>query len=332
MLPEKPLLTIAIPTYNRSAYLKQLLDVLAPQLAGESRVELLISDNSSPDDTPAVVEAFRSKGLSLVYKRNGTNIGSDANFLQCYNMAQGAYVWIVGDDDVIVPGGLQQVLDVLEKREYDLVFVSSYPFRDVYLPPGKSKLKGKIVTFPDATHYALRVHTGLAFISGNIIRKSTLEAKPHRDFSELIGTNLIHLSWTYTLLTRDPKCVLLRDLLVAVKTENTGGYGTCQVFGRNLKQMVQVMLGQGNPIGKALLDRNVQSFLPWATVQDRAGKSVNNLPEDTEGILRELYGSNFRYWVFLWPAIKLPLPLAKAWVFLGKVTSRLDRILGYPMA
>src|ERR1700741_4037653 len=109
MQSDNPLLTIAIPTYYRGRFLNQLLEILAPQLKGESRVELIISDNSSQDETPAVVDSFKKTGLSVTYKRNETNIGADANFLQCYQMASGEYVWIVGDDDVIVSGGLQLV-------------------------------------------------------------------------------------------------------------------------------------------------------------------------------------------------------------------------------
>jgi abequosyltransferase len=331
MLPERPLLTIAIPTYNRADCLNVLLRELIPQIT-DDRVELLISDNASPDHTPKIVDAYCPRDVKINYIRNRENIGPDANFLQCYNLAKGEYVWIVGDDDVIVPGGLRQVLKILEKREFDQAFVSAYTFRDAYSPPERSRFSGRVVVFSNAVNYALRTYTGLAFITGNILRKATLEAKPHPDFSEMIGTNLIHLSWTYTLLSMNPKCILFRDRLVAVKTENTGGYGTCQVFGKNLKEMVRLMLGEDSEVGRALLNRNLQSFLPWATVEDRSGKSVNNLPEDTEAILRGLYGGNIRYWIFLWPALKLPLPLAKMWVFLVKVIGRIDRAVGYPIS
>jgi glycosyltransferase involved in cell wall biosynthesis len=54
----RPLLTIAIPNFNRAGYLKELLSLLAAQLRNEPRVELIISDNASPDETPAVVQDF----------------------------------------------------------------------------------------------------------------------------------------------------------------------------------------------------------------------------------------------------------------------------------
>ena len=44
----RPLLTIAIPNFNRAA----------AQLRNEPRVELIISDNASPNETPAVVQDF----------------------------------------------------------------------------------------------------------------------------------------------------------------------------------------------------------------------------------------------------------------------------------
>ncbi|MGA8531487.1 MAG: glycosyltransferase family 2 protein [Acidobacteriaceae bacterium] len=331
MPPERPLLTIAIPTYNRSIYLKKLLDELAPQLLHEGRAEILISDNASPDDTPAVVDNFVRMFPGARYVRNPENIGSDANFLQCYNLAQGEYVWIFGDDDVLVEGGLRQILEVLAAREYDMLYVSSRQFRDRYVPPDPGELTGRLMTFSDCSTFALRVGTGLAFISGNILRKSRIEAVLHQDFGEFVGSNLVHLSWTYTLLAQQPKCAIVRDPLVANKTENTGGFGTCKVFGENIHQMAQRILGEHSALGKALINRNLQSFLPWATVQDRSGKSIRNLKEKPEDILHEIYKENFRYWIFLLPILKLPLPLAKAWLFAVRVTNRVDQLLDFPL-
>src|SRR6201985_2075501 len=132
MQPERPLLTIAIPTYNRSNYLAQLLSVLTPQLGDEPRVELIISDNASLDDTPTIVASFQQKHFHLTYIRNETNIGPDAKFLPCYEKASVKYVWIVADDDIIVPTAIDKILAYLSREEYDLVYVSSYGIQDLY--------------------------------------------------------------------------------------------------------------------------------------------------------------------------------------------------------
>ena len=115
MQPERPLLTIAIPTYNRSGCLAQLLDGLTPQLEGETRVELLICDNASPDDTSSVAASFRERGLALIYSRNETNIGSDANFIRCYEMAHGEYVWIFEMTTSLLPADCKRSLVALKR-------------------------------------------------------------------------------------------------------------------------------------------------------------------------------------------------------------------------
>jgi glycosyltransferase involved in cell wall biosynthesis len=63
MQPDRPLLTIAIPTYNRSACLTQLLEALRPQLVGESRVELIVSDNASPMTRQLSLHPFATRDL-----------------------------------------------------------------------------------------------------------------------------------------------------------------------------------------------------------------------------------------------------------------------------
>jgi glycosyltransferase involved in cell wall biosynthesis len=60
----RPLLTFAVPTYNRAKYLDQLLGVLLKQLHGESRVEVIVLDNASTDNMPAVVEDYRQVAVS----------------------------------------------------------------------------------------------------------------------------------------------------------------------------------------------------------------------------------------------------------------------------
>src|SRR5947209_20321845 len=79
----RPLLTLAIPTYNRADCLRELLSGLADQLKNESRVELIISDNASPDETPAIVQEFVALRLRLPYIRNTQKNGSDDNVFRC---------------------------------------------------------------------------------------------------------------------------------------------------------------------------------------------------------------------------------------------------------
>ena len=51
-MDSKPLLTIAIPTYNGGNTIQNLLDLLLPQCSDE--IEVIISDNCSTDGTDMI--------------------------------------------------------------------------------------------------------------------------------------------------------------------------------------------------------------------------------------------------------------------------------------
>jgi abequosyltransferase len=332
MRHEGPLLTIAIPTYNRSDCLGQLLEVLTPQLSGETRVELIISDNASQDDTPDVIATFREKGMEFTYNRNATNVGADANFLCCYNLARGEYVWIFGDDDIILPGGVRTVLACLEKREYDLIYLRAAGFRGKYEFKKGSRFSGKVREFATPRDFALYVATNLTFISANISRKAALDSDAPQSFSKFVGTSLLQLAWTFSLLKGNGRCACLLDRVVANRLENGGDHGTCEVFGTNLKAIVKEEFGLPSPIGSAIVNRTIIGFFPWAMLQRRRSRDSRHLPEDSVAILGGLYRDNPRYWVFLYPVLRLPTLLARVWVLMGKVICRLDRVLGYPLS
>ena len=56
----RPLLTIGIPTFNRGQQLKVALNNLSEQLKtlNTSKIELLVSDNSSTDSTIQILKDF----------------------------------------------------------------------------------------------------------------------------------------------------------------------------------------------------------------------------------------------------------------------------------
>lgn len=118
------LLSICIPTYNRSHLLKPLLAGLAEQIreAGVNDVVIYVSDNASPDATPQVVEEFQKQsGVKIVYSRNPSNIGLSKNLLKVMSLGQGRFIWTLGDDEIVAPQAVPNLVRVL--RQHDPGFV-----------------------------------------------------------------------------------------------------------------------------------------------------------------------------------------------------------------
>ena len=111
-----PLVSICVPTFNRSRYLASLLESLVGQLDGfPYPYELVIADNASPDDTGEIVQSFTDR-LPIRYLRHDTNIGGYPNWQFVMSKAIGRYLVYLSDDDSLLG---DQVAATIAKMEAD---------------------------------------------------------------------------------------------------------------------------------------------------------------------------------------------------------------------
>ncbi len=105
-----PLLTIAIPTFNRNEALAQLLTKILPQI-GEG-VRLVIADNCSEVPVATVVDPLRARfpDADVRLLRNRVNVGANANILRCFELCESDWIWVVGDDDEVEPEAVATIL------------------------------------------------------------------------------------------------------------------------------------------------------------------------------------------------------------------------------
>lgn len=98
---EKPLVTIACFTYMQESYVKEAVESLLKQ--SYKRLEIIISDDSSSDNTYSVVKSIVSKyeGPHKVIVRSTTkNIGLGKHVEDVLNIAKGEYILLASGDDV----------------------------------------------------------------------------------------------------------------------------------------------------------------------------------------------------------------------------------------
>lgn len=106
-----PRLTVGIPTFNRSAWLRETIASVLAQTFSDFRV--IVSDNASQDDTAAVVAGFADSRIQ--YRRNTTNIGSIANLNLLVSLADTEFLMLLPDDDLLAPGHLRAAVEALER-------------------------------------------------------------------------------------------------------------------------------------------------------------------------------------------------------------------------
>lgn len=113
-----PLLTIAIPTFDRNEVLARTVSVLLPQLGPE--VRLIIRDNASPRPVAQTLPHLCDEaGVQIV--RNPWNIGGNANILRCLESCETEWLWVLGDDDLPEADAVRRVLADIRAADATLV-------------------------------------------------------------------------------------------------------------------------------------------------------------------------------------------------------------------
>lgn len=107
----RPLVSICIPTYNYAHYLGEAVASALDQ--SYERIELIVSDDASSDDTHAVMERFASDPR-VRFMPLDENIGMFANFNRCWEHARGSHIKYLLADDWLSTNCVERLMFELE--------------------------------------------------------------------------------------------------------------------------------------------------------------------------------------------------------------------------
>jgi glycosyltransferase involved in cell wall biosynthesis len=198
MNPVSPILTIAIPTYNRAAKLQAQLERLLPQLTPE--VRLCVYDNASPDETRTVVAKFPG----VAYFRAATNCGAGRNFFRCLEECQTEWLWMLSDDDTALPTAVAGLLAVLDNQQCDFIVASC----------DGSSFKSEVVVNDVTTFFKHAQFSNALWISSGVYRLAAFRPL-FRIYNESLSTWGPQMVMVLALLESGRGKVLLSPLMLA---------------------------------------------------------------------------------------------------------------------
>ncbi len=150
-------LSICIPTYNRANHLANCLNsIIICSLNTNLKFQVCVSDNHSTDGTEDVVRSAMSS-IDIKYHKNEDNIGMSRNFLQAVSMADNDFVWMLGDDDLLLPDSIIRINKILSNHPaIDFIYVNSFHLKTSYLdnfssPFDTENLPNKMFRFSNYT-------------------------------------------------------------------------------------------------------------------------------------------------------------------------------------
>lgn len=109
MNPNTTLVSIGLPVYNAGAGIADVVRSVLDQK--HDRIELVISDNASTDETEEVCRELARSDGRIAYHRQPENVGLLNNFIQVGVRATGEFFRWIGDDDRLEPHYVSRCLE-----------------------------------------------------------------------------------------------------------------------------------------------------------------------------------------------------------------------------
>lgn len=148
-MPGIPRLSVCIPTFQRPDLLEACLATVLPQTQPfGDEVECVISDNASADETEAVITRYAEQ-FPLRHFRNDTNIGILGNITKVVTeRARGEYVLLIGDDDTLIAGAVERIVNQLREEPAPAMVALNVGFLPQDSRPSPAELRGGVRLAP----------------------------------------------------------------------------------------------------------------------------------------------------------------------------------------
>ena len=110
-MPSQPIVSVCIPSHNSQEFIATTLEGILDQTFGD--FEVVIADDKSTDRTVPIIKSFKDPRIRLI--ENQLNLGLGRNWNKVLSCAQGEYVKLLGDDDLLYPQCLARQIAALQR-------------------------------------------------------------------------------------------------------------------------------------------------------------------------------------------------------------------------
>ena len=120
-MSSQPLVSVCIPCYNGARFIAQTIESVLQQTL--TNFELIILDDNSEDNTPAVIATFTDSRIQVI--RNPVNLGMGMNWNRVLSLGVGKYVKLLCEDDLLHPECLERQVSILQAEAHSSVALTA---------------------------------------------------------------------------------------------------------------------------------------------------------------------------------------------------------------
>lgn len=202
------MLTIAMPTYNRTPKAIARIEEAIAQIGNRTDVQVLVIDNQSAE---SVEDSFRNKHTSIPpfvrFSTNRVNIGGNGNIARCFEYCETEWMWLISDDDKLKDDALNVICQTIAKHN-DATWIN---FRDPEWLLGKREVES---CFEGVEKLRMLDHFGNALLISNSVFNIQKCSKSIWAGTQYAFTNAPHLAIAWSAVGKQGKWVLCPSQIV----------------------------------------------------------------------------------------------------------------------
>ena len=250
-MTDKPILSICIPTKDRSIYLEHTLREITNDTVFQNtnKIEIVISDNCSDDNTENLCKRYQKKFPDkIVYIRQKEDI-KDNNFTEVLKLANGKFAKLNNDYLYYKKGALGEIISLLENSNDNVVYFTNRNFQE----PEK-----QIVKVNNFDEFLSKISYICTWIGGLCVNTSVYKQinTPFR-FAEL---RFCQIDVIVQLMKTGTATIVEKNLMNTITIQKKGGYNIAKVFGENFITVLQT-LKKENILSDKIYDKTLKELL-----------------------------------------------------------------------
>lgn len=116
------ILSIVIPIYNKSTYLKKCVDSIINQKYDD--LEIILVDDGSSDDCPRICDEYQSNypNIKTIHQ---TNQGLSEARNKGLSQSGGQYIWFIDADDYIEANSVETIVALIKQYKPDIIAINA---------------------------------------------------------------------------------------------------------------------------------------------------------------------------------------------------------------
>lgn len=123
MIKGEPLVSIIVACYNAEKY----VDICMQSLISQSykNIEIVVCDDASTDQSMELLNKWKDRDRRIIVLKNENNMFAAATRDKCFEVSKGDFFMIQDIDDASHENRVERLLEILQKEEGKVDFVSS---------------------------------------------------------------------------------------------------------------------------------------------------------------------------------------------------------------